>query len=58
VKPLLAASRRDDLVHMAELFEAGKVVPVIDRCYPLAEAAEALRRVGEKQSKGKVIITP
>jgi NADPH:quinone reductase-like Zn-dependent oxidoreductase len=58
VKPLLAASRRDDLVHMAELFAAGKVVPVIDRCYPLAEAAEALRRVGEKQSKGKVIITP
>ena len=54
---LMAESRRDDLTLMTELFEAGKVVPVIDRCYPLSEAAEALRRIGEKQSKGKVIIT-
>ena len=43
---------------MGELFEAGTVVPVIDRCYPLGETGEALRRLGEKQSKGKVIITP
>ncbi len=55
---LLADSRREDLTHMTELFEAGKVVPVIDGCYPLAETGEALRRVGDKQSKGKVIITP
>ncbi len=54
---LMAESRRDDLTLMTELFEAGKVVPIIDRCYPLSEAAEALRRIGEKQSKGKVIIT-
>lgn len=58
VKLLLAAANRADLIFMAELFEAGKVVPVIDRCYPLSEAAEALRRVGEKQSRGKVLITP
>ncbi len=55
---LLADSRREDLTDMTELFEAGKIVPVIDGCYPLAEAGEALRRVGDKQSKGKVIITP
>ena len=55
---LAAASRRDDLTYITELFEAGKVVPVIDKCFPLREAGEALRRVGEKQSKGKVIITP
>lgn len=54
---LMAESRRDDLILMTELFEAGKVVPIIDGCYPLNEAAEALQRVGEKQSKGKVIIT-
>jgi len=58
VAMLLAAMRRDDLTHMTELFEAGTVVPVIDRCYPLREAGEAIRRLGEKRSKGKVIITP
>lgn len=58
VKLLAAASRSEDLVFMTKLFEAGKVVPVIDRCYPLSEAGEALRRLGEKQSKGKVVITP
>lgn len=58
VKLLLANGSRDDLVLMTELFAAGKVAPVIDKCYPLHETGEALRRVGEKQSKGKVIITP
>lgn len=55
---LLAASRREDLIHMGELFEAGKVTPVVDRSYPLCSAGEALRRVGEKQGIGKVIIIP
>lgn len=58
VKFLLADWSRDDLNRMAEMFEAGTVVPVIDACYPLAETAEALRCVGEKRSKGKVVITP
>ena len=55
---LLAESRREDLIHMGELFEAGNVTPVIDRSYPLGNAGEALRRVGEKQGIGKVIIIP
>ena len=46
-----------DLAFMKELFEAGKVVPVIDRCYPLSDVAEALRYFGEGQAKGKVVIT-
>ena len=46
-----------DLVFMKELIEAGKVKPVIDRCYPLSKAAEALRYYGEGHAKGKVIIT-
>jgi NADPH:quinone reductase-like Zn-dependent oxidoreductase len=58
VKLLLAVATRECLAFMSELFEAGQVVPVIDGCYPLTRAAEALRRVGEKQSKGKVVITP
>ena len=42
---------------MKELFEAGKVIPVIDRCYPLSEVPEALRYLGEGHAKGKVVIT-
>jgi NADPH:quinone reductase-like Zn-dependent oxidoreductase len=46
-----------DLDFMKELLEAGKVVPVIDRRYPLSEVAEALRYFGEGHFKGKVVIT-
>ena len=46
-----------DLVYITELCEAGKVVPVIDRRYPLSEVPEALRYLGEGRTKGKVVIT-
>jgi NADPH:quinone reductase-like Zn-dependent oxidoreductase len=46
-----------DMVVMGELLAEGKVVPVMDRCYPLAEAAEAMRYFGEGHPRGKVIIT-
>ena len=46
-----------DLVFMKELLEAGKVVPVIDRRYPLSEVAEALRYLEEGHAQGKVVIT-
>jgi NADPH:quinone reductase-like Zn-dependent oxidoreductase len=47
----------EDLLFMKELLEAGKVVPVIDRRYPLSETAEALRYYGEGHPSGKVVIT-
>jgi len=46
-----------DLVYMKELIEAGKVVPVIDRGYPLSEVADAMRYYGEGHPSGKVVIT-
>jgi NADPH:quinone reductase-like Zn-dependent oxidoreductase len=46
-----------DLLGMKELLEAGKVVPVIDRCFPLEETAEAIRYLEEGHARGKVIIT-
>ncbi len=52
-----AKPNQKDLVIMKELLEAGKVVPVIDRRYPLSEAAEALRYLGEGHAQGKVVIT-
>jgi NADPH:quinone reductase-like Zn-dependent oxidoreductase len=46
-----------DLVVMKELLEAGKVVPVIDRRYPLGDTADALRYLGEGHAKGKIVIS-
>jgi len=46
-----------DLIFMNNLFEAGKVVPVIDRRYPLSEVPEALRYFGKGHVQGKVVIT-
>ena len=53
---LLFHKANKGLALMKELFEAGKVVPVIDRCYPLNEVAEALRYYGEGRVKGKIVI--
>ena len=54
---MLARSNQKDLVFMKELLEAGKVVPVIDRRYPLSEVAEAIRYYGGGHARGKVVIT-
>jgi 2-desacetyl-2-hydroxyethyl bacteriochlorophyllide A dehydrogenase len=47
----------DDLVFIKELLETGKVVPVIDRCYPLNEIPEAMRYLESGQHRGKIVIT-
>ena len=54
---MLAKPNNKDLSFIKELVEAGKVVPVIDRCYPLSETAEAIRYLEEGHAQGKVIIT-
>ena len=46
-----------DLDLMRDLIEAGRVKPVIDRCYPLSQTAEAIRYYGEGHARGKVVIT-
>jgi NADPH:quinone reductase-like Zn-dependent oxidoreductase len=50
-------NKREDLAFLAELFEAGKVVPVIDRRYPLREVPEALRYLEKEPYLGKIVIT-
>jgi NADPH:quinone reductase-like Zn-dependent oxidoreductase len=49
-------NNREDYASLAELFEAGKVVPVIDRQYTLAEVPEAIRYLEEGRALGKVVI--
>jgi NADPH:quinone reductase-like Zn-dependent oxidoreductase len=53
----IAKPNQKDLVLLKELLEAGKVVPVIDRRYPLSETAEAVRYLEEGHARGKVVIT-
>jgi NADPH:quinone reductase-like Zn-dependent oxidoreductase len=53
----LAREDQQDLVAIKGYIEAGKLKPVVDRCYPLSETAEALRYLGEGHARGKVVIT-
>jgi NADPH:quinone reductase-like Zn-dependent oxidoreductase len=46
-----------DNAYLIELFEAGKLKPVIDKCFPLEETADAFRYFGEGKFKGKIVIT-
>jgi NADPH:quinone reductase-like Zn-dependent oxidoreductase len=45
-----------DLATLAAMIESGQVRPVIDRTYPLAEAADALRYLEAGHARGKVVI--
>ena len=53
----IAKPNQKDLVFLGELLEAGKIVPDIDKCYPLSEVPEAVRYLVEEHAKGKVVIT-
>jgi NADPH:quinone reductase-like Zn-dependent oxidoreductase len=53
----IANINQKDLVFLKDLLEAGKVVPVIDRRYPLSGAAEALRYLEEGHAQGKIVLT-
>jgi NADPH:quinone reductase-like Zn-dependent oxidoreductase len=53
----VAKANQSDLEFLKELLEAGKLVSVIDRVYPLSEVAEAIRYLEEGHVRGKVVIS-
>jgi NADPH:quinone reductase-like Zn-dependent oxidoreductase len=54
---LIPKINKKDLTYLKGLLETGKIVPVIDRLYPLSETAEAIRYLEEGHARGKVVIT-
>jgi NADPH:quinone reductase-like Zn-dependent oxidoreductase len=53
----IAKINQKDLVYLGELLAAGKIVPIIDQCYPLSEIAEAFRYIENTHAQGKIVIT-
>jgi NADPH:quinone reductase-like Zn-dependent oxidoreductase len=54
---VFAPPKPEDFGFLIELYEAGKLVPAIDKRFPLSETAEALRYYGEGNTQGKIVIT-
>ncbi|HWL50733.1 MAG TPA: NAD(P)-dependent alcohol dehydrogenase [Acidimicrobiia bacterium] len=54
---LMAAERQEDLRVLSDMAEVGKFTPALDRTYPLIEAPDAVRYVGEGHARGKVVVT-
>ncbi len=53
----MAKVNQKDLAFLKELIEVGKVVPVIEKRYPLSQVADAIRHVEEGHAQGKVVLT-
>jgi NADPH:quinone reductase-like Zn-dependent oxidoreductase len=54
---IMASPGKDNLAFVCDLLASGQVVPMVDRCYPLHETADALRYMEEGHPKGKIVIT-
>jgi NADPH:quinone reductase-like Zn-dependent oxidoreductase len=56
LRTFIMSQKRDSLVALKGLIEAGKVTPVIGRTYFLSETAQAIDHVGGGHARGKVVI--
>jgi NADPH:quinone reductase-like Zn-dependent oxidoreductase len=57
LRPLTTQPNQADLQFVAELLEAGKIRPVIDKTFPLSEVPEAIRYLTAGHARGKIVIT-
>ena len=57
LRPLPSRQNREELLAVTGLIENGKLTPVVDRTYPLADTAEGLLHVEQGHARGKVVIT-
>ena len=57
LRPLASTDTRADLAVVLDHIEAGRIRPHIDRTYPLDQAPDAMRYLGQGHSRGKVVIT-
>jgi NADPH:quinone reductase-like Zn-dependent oxidoreductase len=57
LRPLPSKENRQELLDVTALIEDGKLTPVVDRTYPLAEVAEGLRHVEQGHARGKSVVT-
>jgi NADPH:quinone reductase-like Zn-dependent oxidoreductase len=57
LRSFFSKPRGEDLVVLQEFLEAGKLIPVIDRTFPLSKTPAAIRYVGERSTQGKTVIT-
>ncbi len=57
LRMVLGTTTATDLQALTALIDSGKINPVIDRSYPLSEAADAIRHLHTGRAKGKLVIT-
>jgi NADPH:quinone reductase-like Zn-dependent oxidoreductase len=57
LRMFVAERSGEDLDLLRSLIEAGTIRPVVDRVYPLAETADAIRHLEEGHARGKTVIT-
>ena len=57
MRGLMTNPNQKDLIFLKELIEAGKIVPVIDKSYPLEKVVDAFKYLLEGHPRGKVVIT-
>jgi NADPH:quinone reductase-like Zn-dependent oxidoreductase len=57
LRGLATKVKREDVITLTEMIEAGTLTPVIDRTYPLIEAPDAIRYLEEGHAAGKIVVT-
>lgn len=57
LRPFISTPNKPDLLALKDLIEADRVRPIIDRTYPLSDAAEALGYVEQGHARGKVVVS-